>query len=131
MACRTLFGLWRLRRTADRRSPGALCAFQRVSPPLSSILGTAIVAAPLERLPCFLTIVEVNRAVPENLVVLMALARQQHDVPRLGFFNCRMNGFPPVRFNQVLPTGLLHAHHDVADDLQGVLLARIVARQNR
>src|ERR1700741_992471 len=88
--------------------------------------------APLaERFPRFFAIVKMDRVVRENLVVLMALARQQHNISRARFFNRQMDGLCPVRFDHVFSDGFLHAYRDIADDLQRIFLPRVVARQNR
>src|SRR5215469_4788756 len=84
-----------------------------------------------QRLSRFFAIVKMNRVICKNLVVLVPLSCQQHDVSRARLFDRQPNGFRAVRFDHVLPTGPLHSHHNVTDDFQRVFLARIVAGQNR
>src|SRR5271170_15826 len=76
-------------------------------------------------------IVKVNRMVCEDLVVLVALACEQNHVSRARFFDRQVNGLRAVRLDHVFSAGLLHAHNNVADDLQRFLLPRVIACQDR
>src|SRR5271166_858255 len=85
------------------------------------------VPAIAERFRCHFAIVKVNRVIRKNLVVLVSFAGQQNDVSLARFFNGQVDRFRAVGFDEIFPAGLLHTHHNVTDDFQGILLSRIVA----
>ena len=69
--------------------------------------------------------------VGQDLVVFVALSCQEHHISRACFINRHRDGFAAVRLDHVFAAGLLHADDDVADDLERIFLARIVAGENR
>src|SRR6266699_2895132 len=81
--------------------------------------------------PCHIAIVKFERSVGENLIILMALSGQQHDVSVSGFLHGHADRLFPVRLDQIFAGGFLQPHNDIADDFQRVLAAGIVARKNR
>src|SRR5579872_2022800 len=85
-------------------------------------------AAGAEQVPRDLAVIERNRAVPKNLVRLVALAGDHHDVARPGQRQRAPNRETPVRLALKVPprgTGL-----DLADDRPRVLAARIVGGEH-
>src|ERR1019366_6921908 len=50
-------------------------------------------------------VIEVDGTVAKNLVGLVAFARKDHDVPRVGFFDCFANGRGAVRLHEEANAG--------------------------
>src|SRR6266700_300816 len=71
-----------------------------------------------------------KRLVGQHLIVLVSLAREQHDIACTSFIERASNGFLAVRFDQIFSAALLHPDHNIADDLERIFLARIVICQN-
>src|SRR5579862_1683634 len=94
---------------------------------LRRLFRKAFAAQNLARL---LTIVKLKRAIAQNLRVLVALARQQHDVSRARFVKRHPQRRLAILLDPVAPVYLLQSHHHVVDDAQRIFRARIVARQN-
>ncbi len=75
-------------------------------------------------------VIEINGAVPQHLVGLVALAGQQHDVAGPRLVESALDRNRAVGLNQVLRIGLLQAHHRIVDSPQRVFTARVVAGEH-
>src|ERR1700747_502936 len=91
---------------------------------LRRLLRKSLAAQNLARL---LAIVKLKRAIAQNLRVLVALARQQHDVSRARFVKRHSQRCLTILLDPVVPVYLLQSHHHVVDDAQGIFRARLVA----
>src|SRR5262249_40396576 len=120
-------------------SSGRSCAGRRASrlPDQTCALPAKLAARPvstagrvepaLAQLPLrHASIIPGKRAVGEDLVVLVSLPREQHDVAGAGLVEGQADGLLAVRLDEVPPVALLQSHYDVPDDLEGILLARVV-----
>src|SRR3984957_19417303 len=94
---------------------------------LRRLFRKAFAAQDLSRL---LAIVKLKRAIAQNLRVLVALARQQHDVSRARFVKCHSQRRFAILLDPVVPVYLLQSHDHVVDDAQGIFRAWIIPRQN-
>ena len=72
----------------------------------------------------FLGVAEINAAGGKFLVIFMALARNEDDVPQTGLLDSRGNGSGPVRDDGV--SAFRHARRNLADDGEGFLASGIV-----
>src|SRR5215472_7429776 len=73
-----------------------------------------------------LPIIEGNRTAAQDLYLLMALARDQHDVSLAGFAKRNMNRLPPVRFGLESCSRTLQSHQRIIDDGQRIFTPRII-----
>ena len=86
--------------------------------------------AMVKHLTRHLTVVEINRAIPQNLGRFMTLARQEHNVTGTRLIQRNFNGAFAVRFHEKLCTSALQSDNRVVDNEQRVLAARIVGSQH-
>src|SRR5256714_7234720 len=66
--------------------------------------------------PRHFAVVKFERLVGKNLIILVTLSGQQHDVSAAGFLQCHANGLFSVRLDQVFAGGFFQSPADVADD---------------
>src|SRR2546425_8087331 len=116
----------RLITSALGAKPGAI---PRLAFPLA--VPRAFEAAFPEGAPRHLTIAKFERPVRHNLIILVPLSSQQHNVSCARFVHGHTDGLLTVRLDQILAGCFLQSHDDVADDFQRIFTARIVARKNR
>src|SRR3984957_7757384 len=83
-----------------------------------------------QNLSRLLAIVKLKRAIAQNLRVLVALAREQHDVSRARFVKRHSQRRLAILLDPVAPVYLLQSHDHVVDDTQWIFRARIVTRQD-
>src|SRR3984893_14167494 len=92
--------------------------------------GRGLISPLAQRAASHVAIVELQRAIGQNLVMLMAFSGQQHNVASAGFIHRQSNSFFAVRLNDIFAAGFLHPDNNVADDFQRIFLARIVTGKN-
>src|SRR5581483_845595 len=84
-----------------------------------------------ERLLRLLAVVEMDRLAPDDLIILVALAGDEHDVPRLRLRDRERNRLGSVqRYLIILTLRRLDAGLDLVGDGGGILAAGIVARDD-
>src|SRR5215469_10067313 len=88
------------------------------------------VSGVVEGLPSDFEIVKWNDTVTSLLILLMALAGNQHDIASLGFMNRQLNGFATIWFKGVTDTRTLKAGKRIVHDGNRILTTWIVARQD-
>src|SRR5215469_3215668 len=94
---------------------------------LCRLLGKPFAA---QNLPRLLAIVELKRAIAQNLRVFVAFARQQHDVSRARFVKRHSQRRLTILLDPVVSVCFLQSHHHVVDDPQRIFPARVVTRQD-
>ena len=72
-------------------------------------------------------VIEGNHTLSRHLMFLVALARDQDDVTRLGFVNGQLDRFAAVRLECVADASALQSRQGVVHDGDGIFTARIVA----
>src|SRR5215475_11842679 len=68
--------------------------------------------------PRLFAIVEMQRAVSQNLIVLVAFAREQHDIARSRLIHRQRDRLLPILLDKIFRVRFLQANDDVVDDLQ-------------
>ena len=79
-----------------------------------------------EYLPGQLTVVKGHGLVADDLVVLVPLPCDKHDVPAPGTVDCRGDSLAAVHYQPVLRLSLLKAGFDLREDLLRIFTPRVI-----
>ena len=69
--------------------------------------GRAVVTAFAQHAPRFFAIIKMQRAVGQNLIVLVSFSREQNDVARSRLIERECDSFFPILFNEIFRVRLL------------------------